>query len=383
MADQTPTVMVSSTCYDLSQVRANISNFLRDDLGYNPLLSEYSTFPIDPDSNTVENCKSRVEVQADILVLVIGGRYGSIDKDSDKSITNIEYQYARAKGIPVYAFVDKRVEAQLPIWRDNPEVNFSSVVDTSRLFEFVQTVRDEHRVWVQSFENAQDIIKALRIQFAYLQTRGLKWFQRLRDSEEHRLASSLRGKPLRIFLERPNDWEWRLLSYTIQDGLDNLRDKRREHELAIALGECEFVPDAELIDWGHTRIHERNNLVRTFNILIKNTLEKAFGDAGQAGNAEMIIFAARNLVALYEQSIVWAARIRRTEFETPMDDLAMEKGLDSFMQTIESVPKMFLDGLERALMSDDPENFEVNLEFKLDADLDAIHDAMLRVSKKV
>lgn len=75
----TPTVMVSSTFYDLSQVREELRKFLQDEVGYRPLLSEHPSFPIDPDADTIENCKRRVEQDADILVLIVGGRYGYVD----------------------------------------------------------------------------------------------------------------------------------------------------------------------------------------------------------------------------------------------------------------------------------------------------------------
>jgi hypothetical protein len=56
-----PAVMVSSTFYDLRQIRADLLDFLRDEVGYQPLLSEYVSFPIDPDVDTIENCRRRVE----------------------------------------------------------------------------------------------------------------------------------------------------------------------------------------------------------------------------------------------------------------------------------------------------------------------------------
>jgi hypothetical protein len=43
-------------------------------LYYRPLLAEHPSFPIDPDAITIENCRRRVEQDADTLVLVIGGR---------------------------------------------------------------------------------------------------------------------------------------------------------------------------------------------------------------------------------------------------------------------------------------------------------------------
>lgn len=86
----TPAVMVSSTFYDLAQVRTDLLDFLQNEVGYRPLLSEHTSFPIDPDADTVENCKRRVERDADIFVLIIGGRYGYVDEATDKSVTNLE-----------------------------------------------------------------------------------------------------------------------------------------------------------------------------------------------------------------------------------------------------------------------------------------------------
>lgn len=44
-----PAIFVSSTCYDLKQIRRNIQEFIENDLGYEAILSEYDSFPIDPD----------------------------------------------------------------------------------------------------------------------------------------------------------------------------------------------------------------------------------------------------------------------------------------------------------------------------------------------
>ena len=52
-----PSVMVSSTFYDLRQIRTDLSVFISDNLGYIPLLSEFPSFPVDPDVDTIENCR--------------------------------------------------------------------------------------------------------------------------------------------------------------------------------------------------------------------------------------------------------------------------------------------------------------------------------------
>ena len=93
------------------------------------MLSEYSTFPLDPNIGTLNNCLQVVDERADIFILVVGCRYGSVT-ETGRSITNMEYLKAKAKGIPIYAFVDKKILSVLSLWKDNPNADFRSTVDT-------------------------------------------------------------------------------------------------------------------------------------------------------------------------------------------------------------------------------------------------------------
>ena len=127
-----PTVFVSSTCYDLKQIRKDIKDFIEHHLGFDAILSEYDSFPLDPNIGNIQNCIRIVRERADIFILVVGNRYGHITGNG-KSITNLEYINARAKGIPIYVFVDKSLLNVLPIWKNNPTIdltNWSSVKKT-------------------------------------------------------------------------------------------------------------------------------------------------------------------------------------------------------------------------------------------------------------
>ncbi len=96
-----PTVMVISAFYDLKEVQSGLSDFLSTH-GYAALFSEHNLIPADPDADTIENCRRRVALEVDALVLIIGGGYGAVDDRSMKSVNNIEYDAARVKGIPVF-----------------------------------------------------------------------------------------------------------------------------------------------------------------------------------------------------------------------------------------------------------------------------------------
>lgn len=124
---RTPVVFVSSTCYDLKQVREDLKDFFENNYGFQAMLSEFDSFPIDPCIGTFENCLSNVDQSADIFILIVGNRYGYVT-DRGKSITNLEYLHAKAKGIPVFVFVDKQLHSQLKVWESNKEGIFQRLL---------------------------------------------------------------------------------------------------------------------------------------------------------------------------------------------------------------------------------------------------------------
>jgi hypothetical protein len=64
-------IFVSSTCYDLAAVREDLRRFIIQ-LGHEPLLSEYPSFPVNPDETAITNCKKGVVAHTDVLLLIIG-----------------------------------------------------------------------------------------------------------------------------------------------------------------------------------------------------------------------------------------------------------------------------------------------------------------------
>jgi hypothetical protein len=103
-----PVVFVSSTCYDLKQIREDVKEFFEDNYGFQAMLSDFDSFPIDPCVGTFENCLNNVDKCADFFVLIVGTRYGYVT-DNGKSITNLEYLHAKAKGIPLFIFISKQI----------------------------------------------------------------------------------------------------------------------------------------------------------------------------------------------------------------------------------------------------------------------------------
>jgi hypothetical protein len=344
-----PHFMISSTLFDLKQVRADLARFIVDELGSSVLASEWPSFPVDPDVDTIENCRRRVEREADVLVLLIGGRYGSVDSRSAKSVTNLEYLTARAKGIPIYAFIERRVMALLPIWKANKSGDFSSVVDDTRVFAFIDEVRVTDKVWTHDFDLAQEIVAALRSQCAYLLLRGVEMVRRVRSDREYVVLRTLQGPPLRIALERSRAWEYRLFGELLVQEVDARKTLCEQKRLSISHGAYEWVKTADFESWLHPRMAEAKNIMHALNAM-EPEYSRATGPLGQSGDLELIVSTARSIGSIYQEALEWLLRVRRIAGDTPVRRVAtaMDHAVDDILANIETLGPRLLAGVAEA-----------------------------------
>lgn len=309
-----PSIFVSSTCYDLSQIRMDLKIFI-EQMGFEPILSEFNSFPLDPNLGTVENCLRVVQERTDLLVLIIGGRYG-YQTDNGKSITNLEYLHARARGLPVYVFVAKSILSMIPLWKDNLDGNFSSVVDSPKLFEFVETLRSKDNVWIHGFEYAQDIIDTFRKQLAYLLYDSLTFRKQIVNSKLSQKLLSLKGESFRIVIEKPIAWEYRLFGQVFEDGVKEAADTRRDLRYGILFGKgINFYNVHDLLDWISNKINELTRISTGLDSLINDALVEAIGVPGQPGDADHIVYVAEKVVEAYKYAIRWETDFKSVEAE--------------------------------------------------------------------
>lgn len=99
-------VFVSSTYEDLQEERKKVMEALLQ-MNCFPVGMEY--FNASDDSQW-EVIKSLIR-ECDYYVLIIAGRYGSIEEESGKSYTQKEFEYAIEQGVPVISFVHKRPDS--------------------------------------------------------------------------------------------------------------------------------------------------------------------------------------------------------------------------------------------------------------------------------
>lgn len=318
-----PTIMISSTCYDLKQVRSHLGDHISS-LGFEPLLSEFESFPIDPDEDTIENCRVKVRLLADIVLLVIGGRYGYVDLDSNKSVTNIEYIEARTKGIPIYAFIDKKVLDAYEKWRSDKALVFPDLVESTRVFEFIQDVRSTDSVWSFPFTTSDDIVLVLDTQIPYLFKISLDVWRKFSGHKQSRLLDLLGPRSLKVLVENGTAWEYRLFFQVWEEQLESISRKLFQYDNNLKIGIAEYVTNEDAFKWIGVRFHEILAYIGGANILVNESAQRAFGPPGVAGNAEEIILTAINLVNIFEIIIDWSLKLRITKADEPFDRVIQE-----------------------------------------------------------
>lgn len=246
-----PRVFISSTCYDLNEVRRQLEKFIEEELGYEPIMSDTISFKVEKRRSAIDACLKLIP-QCHFFVLVIGDRYGQKIDREDKSITNKEYEVAAKNGLLIYPFVKKNVWDSLQIYNQNIDKSLKfPFVDNVKLFEFineVQTASKDNFIW--KFEDSNEIIAALRMQFAYLFNDLLNNEIKLHTEERHfegrtRCLVALRlGWVLRnILLFMPlGDYAQK----RVNDSLEYLNEILRGYRLFDPKGSEELVEFIEL-----------------------------------------------------------------------------------------------------------------------------------------
>lgn len=164
-----PRIFVSSTYYDLKHVREIIRGFI-EEIGYEPVLSEFSDILYRPGDTVQNSCLKEIS-SCDIFVLIVGKRYGSCFPGDFLSITHREYIEAQNLSIPIYSFVDLDVLHDYEFHAKNTSSEKCSyrVVEDINVFSLIEDIQKASKDnSLISFTSIADILNHLRKQWASL-----------------------------------------------------------------------------------------------------------------------------------------------------------------------------------------------------------------------
>ena len=301
-------IFVSSTCYDLSQIRNDIKQCI-EDLGHNPILSELKEFPVNPNLSNSENCINAVKNEADIFVLIIGNKYGS-ELESGKSITNTEFLTAVDKGIPIYTFALKQMTTILPLWERNPDMDLSSIVDNKKVFEFLADVRKKRGLWNFEFERAQDITEILKSQLSNLFREALQVKRRVELLDKKEYISKLSSKALDIIIKKEEFYEIRFFLESMHDEILKYSSLKNDYKYSVLFKSSNRIENIEqLTDWLFLKLGQAQNYLDSLNNLMK-AFTFFYKEPGTPSDLEGLYYVASSYARSYASLLEWGIEVK-------------------------------------------------------------------------
>lgn len=349
-------IFVSSTCYDLSQIRDDLKRCIIE-LGHNPILSELKDFPVDPMKSNSENCINAINNEADIFVLIIGDRYGSV-LETGKSITNTEFIAALSKGIPIYTFSLKKMTTILPLWENNPNADYSNIVDNNKVFEFLSDVRKKRGLWNFEFERAQDITEILKAQLSNLFHDALVVKRKVEDSEISGLYAKISSKAVDILIKKDDAFEIRFFMQNMKDEIKKYTDLNNDYSFSIAYKSFITIENVlQFKKWATHKIRELQNITISIERL-NSAINKFFADSDAAWDINTLYYLSRTYARVYKSLLEWGIEANSTivpeQYFKVMHSFASLP--DKMIKRIENYPDDSLDKIDKWMADSNSKN---------------------------
>lgn len=153
-------IFLSSTCYDLVDIRAELERFLKEK-GHVLLLSDRATFPVEIGIHRHDVCINNVQ-NSDLFILIVDGRFGALYyKDNSLSITWAEFNEALRTGRKIIPFVREDIFNERQSYLHNLKKGNSFepfFADTVRVFDLIDNIqKNEGGFWIEKFKNSVEI----------------------------------------------------------------------------------------------------------------------------------------------------------------------------------------------------------------------------------
>lgn len=316
-----PTIMISSTYSDLKDIRHVLHDFITNDLGYDCLISEHHDFPVNSLNSAVDNCRNAVKKDTDILVLIIGQRFGSIDSESGQSVTSIEYFEARQKKIPIIAFIAKQVLAYHDVWKTNPSTSFEGLVDSAALFDLIDTVYTKDKIWTYKFDNLDEIIAPIRSQLSNMFAELLLSDRTIQQTRVSNLASLISAEALKIILSKDTGWEFFFFFQMWRDEISKYEDQYYKYIHGLYYGIGSFIPDEHVKNWLHSKTDEILRFTHSADHIINESIDKALGEPGTPSDLNEVVKVSERIGSLYAFLLSWSHNVSSSSLPSPYDEL--------------------------------------------------------------
>ena len=206
--------------------------------------------------------------------------------------------------------------AIIPVWEKNKDGDFSNVVDSTKIFEFIQSIRETDKRWCFDFDKAQDIVSTLKVQLPHLFKEALE-LQRKFSINLPSFYNKLSPETVSILLKREVAFEILFFAQCLEDELEKHYSLKYDLDYQIKYGSLEKIDDnSELQKWLSRNLASINNFVESANTLVNDAFKKFFGELGEPADLKGLYYVACGLSRIFQELLNW----HQTILSTSVDD---------------------------------------------------------------
>lgn len=320
-----PRIFVSSTFYDLKYVREDLSNFIKAH-DFEPIMFENGDIGYTPGQALDGACYETMH-SADMVLLIIGGNYGSPAegevKDEFKeyiSITRNEFKNAVNEGIPIYVFIDSKVYVEYEIYEANYEeiehgeikINFKNVKNIN-VFRFIKEIKNLGNLPITEFDKIIQIKDFLSKQWSDM---FKKYLAILKDNKNDENIKStvedmnLLVRKMNLMLESMGK---KILTENNSDEYDKVVASQRVIQM------CNEINEGFTIQYDEERDGTKKKIIEKLLDVLKEALSKNIFKKLRYGEENEI----REVVDFFEQRGIIVLMIRHgfEEYAEEFNDL--------------------------------------------------------------
>lgn len=223
-------VFISSTCKNLVEERFALKECI-ENLGHNAILSESPAFPIDPSKNTIDNCIGIVRDEADVFVLILKDQYGHVVPHIGMGITEMEFQTAVDKGIPIYTFTYSETMRQKGVLAGQ----LTEDSDFGRLCRFIDDIRSKRSIWNFEYNNVEGLIDTLKVQLSNLLKHSLIVRNKVDSIDKQWVFPRISSEAYRLLVYKEKNYVERFFFQVMKDEMERHVDLKLDYKYSHLL----------------------------------------------------------------------------------------------------------------------------------------------------
>ena len=246
----------------------------------------------------------------------------------------------------------------LPLWENNPNADYSNIVDNNKVFEFLSDVRKKRGLWNFEFERAQDITEILKAQLSNLFHDALAVKRKIEDSEISGLYAKISSKAVDILIKKDDAFEIRFFMQNMKDEIKKYTDLNNDYSFSIAYKSFITIENvSQFKKWATHKIRELQNITISIERL-NSAINKFFADSDAAWDINTLYYLSRTYARVYKSLLEWGieanSAIVPEQYFKVMHSFASLP--DKMIKRIENYPDDSLDKIDKWMADSNSKN---------------------------